>query len=221
MNLQPFDPGLHYSSADDLHLQQDLHIQQDWQGSTHEFDPQAIGLESQMAEPIQVNPYEPLSGNNFGDVHHDLGCHQHSHTDSLIDEAGYGSGGGYSDSYSFQESLQQNLQQQDNPFDFHQGADTHSPLVSSYDSGHQEHSVMPRSVADSGSEALEKANEQERLANENLQKSKDASKTADYFRDRHDTSTAASYDRTARETMEASEKYQQEAQKLRDQAYKF
>jgi hypothetical protein len=67
---------------------------------------------------------------------------------------------------------------------------------------------------------LSKANELEKKANESKSSSEYNTKNADWHRDHNNPSNAASYDENARSDMAKSEKYQAEAQNLREQAKK-
>jgi len=77
-----------------------------------------------------------------------------------------------------------------------------------------------RSGSETGSELLSKANGLEKQANESLSSSQNHSKKADWHREHKNQSDAASHGKEAQNAMAEFEKYQAQAQKLRDQAKK-
>jgi hypothetical protein len=84
---------------------------------------------------------------------------------------------------------------------------------------HWDH-LSQRSGSETASELLSKANELEKKANDSYHSSLDHSNTADWFREHHDASLAASHDRDAKDKMAESEKYRAEAEKAREQSKK-
>jgi hypothetical protein len=208
MNLEHFDPSLDPARAD-LHTQSELH------DFTHQLDSQAIGFESHVAEPFQMELHQPSSWHNAIDSHQLESYHPFDAHSSQMHETFESV---YGDSHTIERShtwadAHQSSDLYAQPESYHL-ADAHTPFA-------QSDLIFPRSASDSASELLEKANAHEKLAEDHLKGSEEASKTADYFRDRDDAANAERADRTAQEKMAVSEQNRREAEELREQAHKL
>ncbi|MFM7880814.1 MAG: hypothetical protein ACKO8H_02785 [Microcystis panniformis] len=211
MDLPAFDHNLHQSdTTHTLHTHADssldLHDHQDLLS-----DPN-LGVHHDPFVPSNISIYEPHHIHNAFE-HQGLADYQPHHANGLLDHQ-----------YS----------QVDHPSHFAQGfenqhlADYHPHHANSFPDhqySHADHTshwdhLSQRSGSETASELLSKANELEKKANDSLSSSQSHSKTADYFREHHDESGAASHDRDAKDKMAESEKHRAEAEKAREQAKK-